>query len=128
MNSMNIETIVRISLYHYCVAVFSRKWSIWVFINVFVDIPLRVILTKVDTLDLCIPGDLSGIYKSKQMADKVRLGKNKFELQESQILPIASYVQETRQNITKDVLALQAVENILNEALGYVKNQVPGLI
>lgn len=85
-----------------------------------------MILTKVDTLDLCIPGDLSGIYK--QMADKVRLSKNKFELQERQILPIASYVQETRQNITKDVLALQAVENILNEALGYVKNQVPGLI
>lgn len=87
-----------------------------------------MILTKVDTPDLCIPGDLSGIYKSKHMADKVRLAKNKFELQESQILPIASYVQETRQNITKDVLALQAVENILNEALGYVKNQVPGLI
>lgn len=74
-----------------------------------------MILTKVDTPDLCISGDLSGIYKSKQMADKVRLAKNKFELQESQILPIASYVQETRQNITKDVL-------------GYVKNQVPGLI
>lgn len=87
-----------------------------------------MILTKVDTLDLCIQGDLSGIYKSKQMADKVRLAKDKFELQESPILPIASYVQETRQNITKDVLALQAVENILNEALGYVKNQVPGLI
>lgn len=62
------------------------------------------------------------------MADKIRLAKDKFELQESKILPIASYVQETRQNITKDVLALQAVENILNEALGYVKNQVPGLI
>lgn len=41
-----------------------------------------MILTKVDTLNLCIPGDLSGIYKSKQMADKVRLAKNKFELQE----------------------------------------------
>lgn len=90
----------------------------------FVDIPLRLILTKVDQLDLYIPGDLSGIFKSKQMADKVRLAKDKFGLQESQILPIASYVQ----NITKDVLALQAVENILNEALGYVKNQVPGLI
>lgn len=92
----------------------------------FVDIPLRLILTKVDQLDLCTPGDLSGIFKSKQMADKVRLAKEKFGLQESQILPIASYVQETRQNITKDVLALQAVENILSEALEYVKNQVPG--
>lgn len=90
------------------------------------NIPLRLILTKVDQLDLCIPGDLSGIFKSKQMADKVRLAKEKFGLQESQILPIASYVQETRQNITKDVLALQAVENILSEALEYVKNQVPG--
>lgn len=81
--------------------------------NIFVDIPLRLILTKVDQLDLCIPGDLSGIFKSKQMADKVRLAKDKFGLQESQILPIASYVNETRQNIIKDVLALQAVENIL---------------
>lgn len=62
------------------------------------------------------------------MADKVRLAKDKFGFQESQILPIASYVNETRQNIIKDVLALQAVENILNEALEYVKNQVPGLI
>lgn len=71
---------------------------------------------------------VSGIFKSKQMADKVRLAKEKFGLQESQILPIASYVQETRQNITKDVLALQAVENILSETLEYVKNQVPGQI
>lgn len=43
----------------------------------FVDIPLRLILTKVDQLDLCTPGDLSGIFKSKQMADKVRLAKGK---------------------------------------------------
>lgn len=56
----------------------------------FVDILRRLILTKVDQLDLCIPGDLSGIFKSKQMADKVRLAKEKFGLQESQILPTAS--------------------------------------
>lgn len=70
-----------------------------------------------DQFDLCIPGDLSGIFKSKQMADKVRLAKDKSGLQESQIVPIASYVNENRQNIINDGLALQAVENILNEAL-----------
>lgn len=43
----------------------------------FVDIPLRLILTKVDQLDLCTPGDLSGIFKRKQMADKERLAKGK---------------------------------------------------
>lgn len=70
-----------------------------------------------DQFDLCISGDLSGIFKSKQMADKVRLAKDKSGLQESQIVPIASYVNENRQNIINDGLALQAVENILNEAL-----------
>lgn len=62
------------------------------------------------------------MYISKHMDDKVRLAKHEFGLQDSHILPIANYVQGTRQNITQDVLALQAIENILDEALVYIKN------
>lgn len=88
------------------------------------DIPLRLILTKVDQLQLCrFPGNLSGIFESRQMDHKVQLAIKNFSLQDCQVLPIANYVQGFEQNITQNVLALLTIDTILQEAISYIKNE-----
>lgn len=86
------------------------------------NIPLRLILTKMDRLDLSGPNDCSGLFQSRHASKKVQLAKSVFGVHESQILPIANYVDETRRSIIKDILALQAILNILQEALTYIEN------
>lgn len=46
-----------------------------------------------------------------------------FGLQDCQILPIVNYGNGLEQNITQDVLALLTIDNILQEALSYIKNE-----
>nr|XP_022301341.1 uncharacterized protein LOC111109495 isoform X2 [Crassostrea virginica] len=88
------------------------------------NIPCRVILTAVDKLDLCGYGHLNDVFKSRDVKLKVQTAKSKFDLQANQILPVANYVDETTQDIIKDVLALQAIENILQEAVGYLDSVI----
>lgn len=73
-----------------------------------VYIPQRLILTKVDKLDLCGNGDVSGVFRSRHVQQKVQLVKEKFGLHDCQILPVANYIKKSGQNIQKDVLALLA--------------------
>lgn len=89
-----------------------------------VDIPQRLIFTKVDKLDLCGNGDVSGVFRSRHAEKKVELAKKEFCLRDCQILPVANYVRGTRQNINEDVLALLAIDNVLEESLAYIKNEV----
>lgn len=88
------------------------------------NIPLRLILTRIDNLDLCVSGDLSSLFVSRHAREKVDIAKKIFQLHDSQILPIANYVKGTTQNVNQDILTLQAVENILNEAVSYIENQI----
>lgn len=85
---------------------------------------MRLILTKVDQLNLCgNDGDLSGIFQSRQVKLKVETATKNFSLQDCQILPIANYVTGMEQNTTQDVLALLTIDNILQEALSYIENE-----
>lgn len=87
------------------------------------DVPVRLVLSHVDELDLCVFGDLTKTFVSRHVKNKVESAKKMFRVQDSQVLPIASYVHGVTQNIAQDILALQAVESILNEALSYINNQ-----
>lgn len=78
-----------------------------------------------DALDLCVFGDLTKIFLSRHVQQKVQLAKEIFMLNDSHILPIASYVTGTTQNIAQDILALQAIENIISEAIIYIQNKIP---
>lgn len=75
-----------------------------------------------DKLDLCGLGDCSGIFQSRHASKKVQLAKTIFGVHDSQIQPIANYFDETRRNIIKDMLGLQAILNILQEAVTYIGN------
>lgn len=88
------------------------------------NISLRLVLSHVDALDLCVFGDLTKIFLSRHVQQKVQLAKEMFKLNDSYILPIASYVTGTTQNIAQDILALQAIENIISEAILYIRNQI----
>lgn len=88
------------------------------------DIPLRLILTKVDLLQLCGYGNLSDIFRSKHVEEKVNKAKEEFDLQDCQILPIANYVNGTERQPDQDILALLTMDNILEETLTYIKNEI----
>lgn len=84
---------------------------------IFVDVPLRLVLTKVDKLHPGDPEKLSGIFHNRLVDDKVRKVKEIFSLQDCHILPIVNYVNSKKQNLNQDVLALLALDNILQESL-----------
>lgn len=75
-----------------------------------------------DKLDLCGSGRLKGIFKSRDAKLKVKNAKERFDMQENQILPVANYINQSTQDIFRDVLALQAIENILQEAAVYINS------
>lgn len=77
-----------------------------------------------DLLELCGNGDLSGIFRSKHVEQKVNIAKEEFDLQDCQILPIANYVTGTEKQLYQDILALLTMDNILEEALTYIKNEI----
>lgn len=84
-------------------------------IFIFVDVPLRLVLTKVDKLLPDGPDKLDCIFHNRHVYDKVRKVKELFSLQDCHILPIANYVNSAHQNLNQDVLALLALDNILQE-------------
>lgn len=88
------------------------------------NIPSRMILSHVDKLDMCVYGDLTKLFVSRHVQRKVELAKEIFSLQDIQVLPVANYVKGITQNIAQDILALQAIENILNETISYLENLI----
>lgn len=79
------------------------------------NVPLRLVLTKVDKLLPDGPDKLDCIFHNRHVYDKVRKAKELFSLQDCHILPIANYVNSAHQNLNQDVLALLALDNILQE-------------
>lgn len=86
------------------------------------NIPIRVILTRSD--EICQSGNLDGIFRNEKVYKKVEEAKKIFRLDDCQVLPIANYVRGTTQNITQDVLALLAINNIVQEAISYIENEI----
>ena len=84
---------------------------------------IRLILTAIDQLDLYEFKAVRSIFLSRDAKLKVESAKIRFDLQDNQILPIANYVDGTHQDIYRDVLTLQAVENILQEALVFLEDK-----
>lgn len=81
-----------------------------------------MILTRSD--GICQSGNLDGIFRNEKVYKKVEEAKKIFRLDDCQVLPIANYVRGTTQNITQDVLALLAINNIVQEAISYIENEI----
>lgn len=78
-----------------------------------------------DLLDLCKSHkELKYIYWSKDVKSKVEAAADRFKLRNAYILPVANYVDETEPTITTDVLALEALDNILQQAVFFIKDNI----
>lgn len=75
-----------------------------------------------DELEFCIKNPLDNIYLSKEAKQKADAARDTFLLSNPQILPVANYTEERRPVITKDVLALEALDNILHQALEFIED------
>lgn len=74
---------------------------------------------------LCQSGELNDIFRNEKANSKVEEAKKIFRCDDCRVLPVANYVSGTTQNsITKDILGLMAMKNILEEALSYINNQI----
>lgn len=72
---------------------------------------------------VCESDELNGIFWNEKACKKVEDAKKIFGFQQSQIFPIANYVEGTTTNITQDILALLALKSIVVEgALEYINN------
>lgn len=92
------------------------------------NIPIRLILTKADKPSVCGVSGLSYIFWSTEAKNKVEDAKKRFALLDCQVYPIANYVSGTKQTVTQDVLALLAMNSIIQEALLYIKYENKSLI
>lgn len=77
-----------------------------------------------DMLKLGRNNPLENIYWSKQAYEVVEEAKERLCLSNVHILPVVNYVEETKPVITKDVLALDALDNIFQQALSFIDDNV----
>lgn len=78
----------------------------------------------VDKLNPHGSDDLTGIFQNMHLWLRATEAKAVFGLQDCHILPVANYVKETTQNITQDVMALLAMNNIIGEAVSHLENKL----
>ena len=90
--------------------------------NFFLGIPLRIVLTSIDELEFCVNHPLEYIYWSKEAKLRAEAARDMFLLSNPQILAVANYTIERKPVITKDVLALEALDNILHQALSFIED------
>lgn len=93
--------------------------------NFFIGVPLRIVLTTIDMLSVCKKHPkLDYVYWSPTVKEKVEAAQEKFGLSKASILPVANYVDEMKPTIPNDILALDALDNILQQALFFIRDKL----
>ncbi|KAI4888383.1 hypothetical protein NFI96_003397 [Prochilodus magdalenae] len=85
-------------------------------------IPHVIILTKVDKACEEVSKDVTNIYTSKKIEEKVDLCSNYTGISINSIYPVKNYHTEITQNDDADVLILMALRDIFNFANDYVED------
>lgn len=66
------------------------------------------------------------IYCSREGESKIKTTREKFGLSDAHILPVINYTDiESYPDNIKSFLALQALENILHQALSFIEDNIP---
>ncbi|XP_078000775.1 uncharacterized protein LOC144453372 [Glandiceps talaboti] len=87
-------------------------------------IPLIVLLTKVDTACPYVNRDLSLVYRSKYIQEKVEEISYKLGVPRSSILPVKNYESELELDTKVDVLALTALRQMFRFADNFFDDQL----
>ncbi|KAI4893971.1 hypothetical protein NFI96_030056, partial [Prochilodus magdalenae] len=85
-------------------------------------IPHVIILTKVDKACEDVSKDVTNIYKSKKIEEKVDLCSTHSGISKNSIYPVKNYHTEITQDDDADVLILMALRDIVNFANDYVED------
>ncbi|XP_013395802.1 interferon-induced protein 44-like [Lingula anatina] len=83
------------------------------------NIPCLILLTKVDKVSQIADVDLSKVYLSKALQDKVKQVADLLGLPESQVLLVKNYCKEVELDASVDVLTLTAIQRMLGCADDY---------
>ncbi|KAL3883616.1 hypothetical protein ACJMK2_029861 [Sinanodonta woodiana] len=86
-------------------------------------IPRLIILTKIDELSETLVGDVSTVYRNKDVQNAVQCISEKLRVSPGNIFPIKNYESEIMLNDSTSCLALQALDRMLGYANDYLTNQ-----
>ncbi|KAG2461690.1 IF44L protein, partial [Polypterus senegalus] len=86
------------------------------------EIPLLVLVTKIDEACPEVKKDLTKVYRSRYLYEKVIEVEHMLGAPISSISPIKNYSTETELNLHMDVLILKALQQMLRAADAYLDN------
>uniref|UniRef100_A0A3B3R1T4 Uncharacterized protein n=1 Tax=Paramormyrops kingsleyae TaxID=1676925 RepID=A0A3B3R1T4_9TELE len=92
------------------------------FLLMFLDVPLVVLLTKVDRACPLVEEDLENVYRSCYIRELIKKASGCLGIAESNVLPVKNYSSEIELNDTCDILLLSAMKQMLNFADNYLDN------
>uniref|UniRef100_A0A3B3Q7A7 Uncharacterized protein n=1 Tax=Paramormyrops kingsleyae TaxID=1676925 RepID=A0A3B3Q7A7_9TELE len=114
INAMNAMHLMAYSIQHFVLNVASEF-----FLLMFVEVPLMVLLTKVDKACPLVEKDLKNVYRSCYIKGLLSMERCNISLY---VLPVKNYSHEIELNDTCDILLLTAMQKMLNFADGYFDN------
>ncbi|XP_062993121.1 interferon-induced protein 44-like [Elgaria multicarinata webbii] len=86
------------------------------------EVPLLVIITKVDEVCSALAEDVSDVYRSKAVVEQMQLTGEKLGIPLCQIVPVKNYSSEIEIKDDVDILLLMAVRQMLRLTKGYFKS------
>ncbi|XP_013413202.1 interferon-induced protein 44-like [Lingula anatina] len=88
------------------------------------DIPVHVILTKVDKVCKDVAEDPSVIFHSRLIEKKVKEISDAFGIQSNHVQPVKNYESETSIDPRVDILTLNALRQMTGSAEDYIEDQL----
>ncbi|XP_072853944.2 interferon-induced protein 44-like isoform X1 [Pogona vitticeps] len=86
------------------------------------ELPQLALLTKVDEISSFLKEDVSDVYKSQAVKEKMETTSRKLGMPLSQIVPVKDYCSEVELTDDVDILILLAVRQIVRFAQRYLDN------
>uniref|UniRef100_A0A6J0V5T3 Uncharacterized protein isoform X1 n=3 Tax=Pogona vitticeps TaxID=103695 RepID=A0A6J0V5T3_9SAUR len=86
------------------------------------ELPQLVLLTKVDEISSFLKEDVSDVYKSQAVKQKMETASGKLGIPLSQIVPVKDYCSEVELKDDVDILILLALRQIVRFAQRYLEN------
>ncbi|XP_078249158.1 interferon-induced protein 44-like isoform X5 [Pogona vitticeps] len=86
------------------------------------ELPQLILLTKVDEISSFLKEDVSDVYKSQAVKQKMETASGKLGIPLSQIVPVKDYCSEVELKDDVDILILLALRQIVRFAQRYLEN------
>ncbi|XP_048851295.1 interferon-induced protein 44-like isoform X1 [Brienomyrus brachyistius] len=86
------------------------------------DVPIMVLMTKVDKACAHVEKDLKNIYRSGYIKDMIYRASECLGIPPSNVIPVKNYFDESELNDACDILLLKAMKQMLDFADNYLEN------